>query len=626
MPVVVLIAAFGAIAAALPSRDDFRDRLLRASVIFGIALLGITELLSAFAALHRLPLLAAWLAVIVTALVLATRQGFLRRLPSNIAVPRDPIGILCLGGIATILVLTGVTAACSPPNSADAMAYHMPRVVYWAEQASIRFFPTPYLNQVMLQPLAEYFVLHTYVLSGGDHFANFVQWTGSLGSVLGVSLVARLMGADARGQWVAALFCATLPSGVLAASGAKNDYFLAMWLVAAIYFAGRLAKSEQPSDALALGGALGLAMLTKATAYLFAPWLLAAILARSMRRLPRHLLAAGVCALLLNTPHYLRNLDLSGSILGFDSAHGDGFFRWRNETFGWRQTASNILRNLSDQLGGRSERQNRAVYDWVSRAHNWIGIGVNDPSTTWRWSTFGPPKNANHEADANSRWHLLILAICGCILLWRAAHRGNRTQAWYVLALLAGFVTFCVYLKWQPFLARLFLPLLVAGAPVAGLALPRKFIVQALVCLFLLSTARRPALENWTRPLRGPRSILRVSRENQYFADMVQWGDRETYQRTLAYLAGHTCSLIGLDATDLSLEYPLLALIRERQSGALFLHTGVQNVSSRYRPPVTGSPCAVVCLDCAGDTAREKLYAAYPQKATIDKFLVFTSR
>jgi len=69
MLAAVLIAAFGAIAAAVPSRDDFRDLLLWASVVFGIALLAITELLSAFAALRRVPLRVAWLAVVVGSLI-----------------------------------------------------------------------------------------------------------------------------------------------------------------------------------------------------------------------------------------------------------------------------------------------------------------------------------------------------------------------------------------------------------------------------------------------------------------------------------------------------------------------------------------------------------------------------
>ncbi len=426
---------------------------------------------------------------------------------------------------------------------------------------------------------------------------------------------------------MAALFCATLPSGILASSGAKNDYVVALWLMAAIYFGARLARRREWSDAGALGGALGLALLTKATAYLFAPWLLLAVLAPSIRQLPRQLGAAGLCALLLNTPHFVRNRQLSGSILGFDSAHGDGFFRWRNEAFGWKQTASNALRSVSDQLGARSESWNRGVYAWVVRTHAWLGIDVNDPATTWRWSTFEAPRNANHEANANSHWHLLVLLLAAGILACRALfRRAPAVPVLYVLALACGFLAFCAYLKWQPYLARLLLPLLVAGAPPVGAAMGRRIWVPALLCLFLLSTARLPATENWTRPLRGARSVFRVSRQDQYFSDMVQWGDRPTYLRTLEYFAAHPCNVVGIDITDLPLEYPLMALLRQQQPGTVFVHTGVQNVSTRYAPSISAAPCAVVCLDCAGDAKRESLYASFPQKTVIDKFLVFGSR
>jgi len=617
------------------SSHGFRDGFLRILVIWGVALFAITEMLSAFAVLRPVPLLLCWVAAIfIGGWFLRSRVGAFRfQLSPGI---RDPIVLFCGAGIAGILILIAITALYSPPNSADAMAYHMPRVVYWAEQASVRFFPTPYLNQIMLQPLAEYAMLHTYLLSGGDRFVNLVQWFGCLGSVVAVSALAREFGAGVRGQALAALFCVTLPSGILAASGAKNDYFLAMWLVASLYFAWRFAHHPSWAEALFCGAAAGLALLTKATAYLFLPWLLAAVLWPAARHLRwRHvarLAAAGACALLLSTPHYVRNRQLSGSILGFDSAQGDGFFRWPNETFGWRQTASNILRNLSEQSGGRSERWNRLVYSAVVSAHRLLAIDVNDPSTTWRWSTFQPPRNANHEADANSHWHLLILA-AACVL---AAGFAFRRREWhaavYAAALLCGFVSFCAYLKWQPYEARLFLPLMVASAPLVGAVLDTAFeslsasprvLLQLALCLFLVSVARLPVLENWVRPLRGPRSVLRVPRNHQYFADMVEWDIRPSYEKTAALLASGDCRTIGFDSSVFPLEYPLMALLREQHPDTLFLHAGVENPSARFRQPVEARACAIVCPNCAGDPKRESLYGSFPRRTAIDKFLVW---
>jgi len=224
------------------------------------------------------------------------------------------------------------------------------------------------------------------------------------------------------------------------------------------------------------------------------------------------------------------------------------------------------------------------------------------------------------------------LGIAACIATWRALRGRGRAQALYGLALVCSFVAFCGYLKWQLYLARLLLPLFVAGAPLVGTAVEAvssgvssgaRILLQGLLCLFLLTTARLPALENWVRPLRGPQSVWQVDRAHQYFADMVQWGDRLTYERTRDLLAGRSCATIGLDITNLPLEYPLMALLRERHPQTLFLHTGVQNTSVRFPPPVDRAPCAVVCLDCAGDARREALYSMFARKITVDKFVIF---
>jgi 4-amino-4-deoxy-L-arabinose transferase-like glycosyltransferase len=638
--IVLLPATFAVFWWAAAPEYGWRDRFLRAAVAFGLTVVLTTELLSAFSLLRRGPLIVAWSVAVLLGLQRAWRSR--RPAPwSGLLLPADAIVMIAVAGCLAIVVATGLTAAFSPPNSTDAMAYHMPRVVYWAEQASVRFFPTAYLNQIMLQPMAEYWMLNGYLLSGGDWFVNFGQWFASLACMIGVSAVAELLGARIRGQAIAALFCATLPAGILAASGAKNDYVMAMWAVAAVYFALRLRTNPRTIDAVFLGAAVGLALFTKATAYLFLPWPIAAALFgmwRERRQAARLVAIAAACALAVNLPHYSRNWEFSGSVMGFDSAQGDGLYRWRNETFGWKQTVSNIMRHASEQLGARSNRWNQGVYDFVLTAHRRLGMDVNDPATTERWSTFQPPLNANHETNANNRWHLLLLAVVASVLAWRAlpvsgAH--DRRRAIYALSLVLGFVVFCAYLKWIPFTARYQLPLFVLGAPLAAVVEEfgwrrgsgqswwlRPVWIQLVVCLFLLSGARLPALQNWVRPLEGPRSVLRVRRDDQYFADMTHWDNRAAYLAAAATLEGSACRTIGIDIQNLQLEYPLQMLVRQVHPEAQFVHTGVENASRRYPPSVAAAPCAIVCLDCLGDDARLSLYSAFPTRVTAGKFVV----
>jgi hypothetical protein len=595
-----------------------RDLFLRGLVLCGTAAAVLTELLSPFHLLRRGPLLGAWIALLAAAAaVLWIRRPPVPRLafkPAETAIAAAILAIACIVGAAAIL---------SPPNSADAMAYHMPRVVYWAQSASVAFFPTPYLNQISLPPLAEYLMLHTYVISGGDRFINLVAFGAFLGSIAGVSALAAALGLKGRGQAMAALFCATLPAGILQASGAKNDWLVTLWLVSLAFF---LLRRDVPFAALSLG----LAIATKSTAYLFAPPLILALcwwLRREdaqrfgLRPAARLLAALALGVLLVNGPQYLRNLGLSGSPLGYDSAQGDGFFRWRNEYPGWKSTISNALRNTSEQLGARSPRWNQAVYDAVVRAHAALGIDPQDPATTWRWSRYDPPRNANHEANANNRWHLAWLAAAFAL----AAFPGRRRWMVYAAGLAGAFLLFCFYLKWQPFLGRLELPLFVLAAPLGGMLLEslRPAWLAVPVCLFLLAGARLALFENWTRPLRGPHSLWVEARDDAYFNDMGQWDNRASYLGAVDLAARSACDTVGLDISENQIEYPFQTLLLRARPSVRFVHTGVGNASARYYPPHPPRPCAVLCLDCIGNRAKLALYAPIGEPVVIGRFLLF---
>jgi hypothetical protein len=595
-----------------------RDSFLRGCVALGIAVALVTELLSPFHLLRRGPLIVVWLALLILA-------AFRWRPPRKIAIRpvEATIALVC----CAIVAVVAVTAWLSPPNSADAMAYHLPRVVYWAQYASVAFFPTPYFNQISLQPLMEYFFLHSYLLSGGDRFINLITCAAFLASIVGVSALAGALGLGTRGQAFAALFCATLPNGILQASGAKNEWMVALWLICAAYFAAR-------EDAPFTGFSLGLALATKATAYLFAPPLILAVLLikksegtaplRSRLGITASLgitawIAAGI--LMINTPQYVRNWQLSGSPLGFDSAQGDGLFRWQNDHPGVKSTVSNFIRHSSDQLGDRNAHWNQAVFRSALALHRTLGIDPDDPADTWPYARFTAPINSNHEADSNNRWHLLLLAIA---MLFAAIAR-KRTPLLYGAGVFAGYLLFCFYLKWQPFTSRLELPLFVLAAPVAGAFLEalRPALLALPVCLFLLTTARLPLFQNWTRPLTGPQSIFVTARDDNYFRDMTQWDYGATYLHAVDLTARSGCHDVGIDINRDQIEYPYQAILRERDPAVRFWHTGVRNASARYAPKGQPHLCAVFCPDCGWLPSEADLYREFGPPIEFAHFQLF---
>ena len=198
-------------------------------VALGAAVAVITEILSAVHAIRPAPVTAVWIVLGVLGgawLIRRERAG-----PKHIWSVTG-VDALLLAGVTVIAGVVLFIALRSAPNSTDAMGYHLPRVVYWAQAGSVAFFPVHYYAQITMPPLAEYFVLHTFILSGGDHFANLVQFFGFIGSMLAVSLIARELGAHVRGQTIAVVLCATLPNAILQASGVKNDLLMSFWLVA----------------------------------------------------------------------------------------------------------------------------------------------------------------------------------------------------------------------------------------------------------------------------------------------------------------------------------------------------------------------------------------------------------
>jgi 4-amino-4-deoxy-L-arabinose transferase-like glycosyltransferase len=639
LPALVLGLVF---LVALTKSLRLRLGFLASAIVCACYLAAVTESLSPFGALRPIPVFVAWIAAAAASLLwillhrdrvwLALRGAW--AMARNSAARLDPVEWLCVCGIAVILCITAVTALASPPNTVDVMDYHMPRVSEWVLRRSIDFFPTHYLVQLFYPPLAEWTILHLNLLAGDDRFANIVQWFGFFGSIVAISLIARLIGGDRRAQLVSALLCATLPQGVLAASGAKNDWTATFCLCASCVFLLRWALAERPaiSDAVFAGLALGLAVLTKGTTYLFAPAILLGCLA-SIRRRPRlqkawHLLLLPLLVLALNSGQYVRNYRLTQSPIGYSSPNGDGYEPWRSSSFTPQRVAANVIRNAALHFGTRSEHLNAAIGGPLAAVIRALGVDPNDPATTWTNSPFRLNKYSFNEYYAGNPLHLLLfLAAAGWIFcFWKNSSPALRC---FMLGVIAAYLFYCAYVPWNRWGARLQLTPFALSCAVVGCVLVRG-LKRLLVPALSLSTlmALPSALLNTNRPLIGTgghANILRASRDQLDFIDAPQ--RKEPYLAAIAEIQKTGCRVIGVDTSqDIEqFEYPFFAAFNSPDGHYSVRDVGVRNSSIRFASAVDRLPtCSVICLACENNPGKMRQYMTQlPRVKQLPRLVLF---
>ena len=621
---MLLVLCFGQ-AARLSSREHrWREALLTGTVVWGVLVVAFTEGLSLFGLLTWQWLVALWsLAAAVGMGVLVVLWGLTPRPPlhhvergSSTATglrsgrPPGRMVVLAICGVVAVVVIAGVTAIVAPPNTYDSMTYHLPRVMHWIQHQSVAHYPTHIPRQLHFPPGAEFILTHLYLLAGNDRLLNLVQWLGMVGSVVGVSLLAQQFGAAGPGQVVASVVAATLPMGMLQASSTQNDYVVTFWLVCLAYFVLVAIRRPGWGVSAGVGASLGLALLTKATAYLFAAPLLVWLLVgygRFLRwRCYRHVLLIAGVVLALNLGHWLRNTNLYGTPLVWQD--GASTSSYTNEVIGAGMLLSNVIRNASlhASVPGGSEQVRaqvgQQVAQWIDRTHALIGIEASDRRTTWQQVTTSEGRQFRvepfhmHEDIASNPLHLLLIlyalvAVCAS----GALRRG--TVPVYAGVLVAGFLLFCLVLKWQPWHSRLHLPLFVLWAPAVGIALSWGWSrrIGSGAAAVLLVAALVLIGYNETRPLYGPRSILFTERADQYFATRPFGAD---YRAAIGYLNTQPHGKIGLVLGANAWEYPFWALL-EGEAGhrARLEHVLVGNVSGRLAAE-DQTPAVVICVSC----------------------------
>jgi hypothetical protein len=206
----------------------------------------------------------------------------------------------------------------------------------------------------------------------------------------------------------------------------------------------------------------------------------------------------------------------------------------------------------------------------------------------------------------------------------------QKEWGWLALGLIGSFAMYSALLRWAPWNARYHLPVLALGAAFTALVLTRAWHRVAIrATMFVLLLVSLPlALMNDMRPWLNkhgrPDALLTMSRDETYFLDGHSQFASASIQAAHSP-AVKACRSIGLDATILHYEYPVMAMIRNEGPGHTFRYLAIENPTTAYADPVAPPACAVVCLGCTGSAEKLQLYGANPVAETFGETIVFSN-
>ena len=493
---------------------------------------------------------------------------------------------------AFVIVLTAIYSAiffiavASVPNTADSMTYHLARIANWIQCGNVNFYPTATLRQLYLSPLAEYGILNIFLLTGNDHFVNLLQFGCLVGCGITISLIVREFKQNGAAQILAILLTATIPMAILQASGTQNDLVVSFFALSFFLFYLRASESGKRNDLLFSGLTLGLAFLTKGTAYIYCASIAVVIFSsvffsRISQKKFFNFFSQSLLILLLavsvNFIQYTRNYQLFGSPI----ATGDDSLV--NQKLTLKMMAANVVRNYTIHLGTPFEDSSKRLNEATASL---LGNELNNPDSSFLEIPFRIGYT-DDEADAGNFIQILLLTIC-LILVLRYKGKNRKEVLVAAFTIVFGFILFSGLLKWNPWLSRLHLPFFMLGCAVIVTVLNKygENIKNLIILLCLWSSVNVLILGQ-------PRSVFTVTdaisnntpRIEQYFAQKMEIKD--VYLEAVAFVKEKNPKEIGLVMETNyrkynfgDWEYPIWVLLKDDFSDSPQIrHVGLTNIS-----------------------------------------------
>ncbi len=605
---IVLFFSIG----VLISSATIKELVLNTVLVFCGFVLLITELTSAFRALNFYSILFSWIGILLLNLVfLAIKKAslliFIKKLTAEIkylSLKLKGVTIYqkcLLLFVGLILLLVFVQGIIYPPNSMDALNYHLARIPSWISHQSVAHYPTGVVRQIYQPPFAEFVILHFNILSKHDYFSNCVQLLFLFFSIVGIVAITEIFGLTLSYKILAVLLSLTIPEVILQATTTQNDIVVSFFVITAFYFAVRSIKKFDTKNTVFFGFAIGLGILTKATAYIYMPalvmifgvTLILRLLTLKNYRYLWHALLFGLVFLTINFGFYYRNYKLANNFLGVDRKE---YKSYSNEKMSTGILFSSILKNVGNHIGlFHFKRLSVFSAETVIKINQAAGIDINDPANNYfneqKYETIYFPA---HPDLAPNFIHLILILTAFTILLFNRK-KINLYVLLLFLTIIFQWFLFCFYLKWQPYHTRLHTSIFLLAVPLICYAV--KIVGNQVKKFFyylnplLLGYAVMVIFANMSAPYNA--TIKKTRYEKYFLANPFIFKE---YQGINETIKKSSYKNVGLIMDDSNPEYPLFTDCYSKPINPVYIN--VNNYTKNCKTDLDNIDCIVANSTC----------------------------
>ncbi|WP_165778138.1 ArnT family glycosyltransferase [Raineya orbicola] len=481
------------------------------------------------------------------------------------------------------------------------MTYHLSRVMHWKQNQNLQYYASHIERQIVFQGFAEYFILHTILLTQNDYFVNLPQWLSFVGLIAASSLIASELGISRKGQILTAFLVLAIPIALLQAYSTQNDLVGAFFSICSFWFFLKILKRKYQYSVL-LGGSIGMAILTKGTSYLYLTPLILSFIILWLKNRTYVLLKAGfitaITIILLNTGLFFRNLSTFHNLLLANSKEVNAV---KNQTYHLKSFYSNLIRGFSNNLV-LPYLETTIFFDNIVRGlHKVAQIDIDDKRTSF--TKFEMPYgqklySQDYAPSPLHAWIFLILLPIWYIFREKLSKEFRDTLFWG----LSGFLLLIFMLKWQPFGVRFQIPFWTWVSIWLAYTIDvfwqkenklKKWVF--LMVYFLLSLKSVFYLYNSANlAFKEKKNVWNTPREELYF--LARPNLYQDYKKLVEQIIQTRCKKIGLILKLDDWEYPLWQMLHNRGFYPEIRHIQVENIA-KVLEDKNFQPCIIVKID-----------------------------